>query len=42
MDYVIEAFGELLENREKVRGYRITREPAFLRHFTAHFEPLQP
>ncbi len=38
MDYVTEAFRELLDEREKVRGFRITYEPPFLRHFTAHFE----
>jgi tryptophanase len=40
IDYVIEVFGELMKDREKARGYRITYEPEFLRHFTAHFEPM--
>ncbi len=38
MDYVIEAFKELMDNKEDVRGFKIVREPPFLRHFTAHFE----
>jgi tryptophanase len=40
MDYVAEAFGELLDNRENITGYRIVKEPPFLRHFTAEFEPI--
>jgi tryptophanase len=38
IDYVIETFGFVKENRKKARGFRITYEPEFLRHFTAHFE----
>lgn len=40
IDYVIEVFGEILKNAKDTRGLRITREPKFLRHFTAHFESL--
>jgi tryptophanase len=40
MEYVAETFEEVMRQREKVRGYRIVKEPKFLRHFTAHFEPL--
>lgn len=40
IDYVIEAFGFLLQNRRSAKGYRITWEPKFLRHFTAKFEPV--
>ncbi|HNI11587.1 MAG TPA: beta-eliminating lyase-related protein, partial [bacterium] len=40
VDYVIEVFDEIVKNKEKVRGYKITYEPKFLRHFTAHFEKL--
>jgi len=40
MEYVAETFEEVLRSREQVRGYRIVKEPEFLRHFTAHFEPL--
>jgi tryptophanase len=38
MEYVAETFEEIMRTREKVRGYRIIKEPKFLRHFTAHFE----
>ncbi|QQS29310.1 MAG: tryptophanase [Sphingobacteriales bacterium] len=37
IDYVIEVFDEILANRQQVRGLKITKEPQFLRHFTAHF-----
>ncbi len=38
IDYVVETFEMLLKGREQVRGFRITYEPPFLRHFTAKFE----
>ncbi|MCB9314517.1 MAG: tryptophanase [Lewinellaceae bacterium] len=41
MDYVIEVFDAVQRKRGEARGYRITHEPPFLRHFTAHFEALQ-
>ncbi|MCP3929473.1 MAG: tryptophanase [Bacteroidetes bacterium] len=40
IDYVVEAFREINEEKEKARGFRIVEEPAFLRHFTAKFEPV--
>lgn len=40
IDYVVETFSGLLDARERVKGFRITSEPPFLRHFTARFEPL--
>lgn len=40
LDYVIEVFEFLIRNKENACGYRITKEPQFLRHFTAYFEPL--
>lgn len=42
IDYVVETFSDLLEERENVAGFQITSEPPFLRHFTARFEPLAP
>ena len=42
IDYVIEVFAELRNNKESVPGYRIVKEPPYLRHFTAHFEPILP
>jgi len=40
IEYVIEVFEKLLENKDSACGYKITYEPEFLRHFTAHFAPL--
>ena len=40
VDYVVEVFQEIINTKEKVRGIRITHEPKFLRHFTAHFEKI--
>ena len=39
-DYVAEAVIGVAGLKENLRGYRITRAPAVLRHFTALFEPL--
>lgn len=41
IDYVIETFKALKETRNSARGLKITYETPFLRHFTAHFEPLE-
>ena len=38
IDYVIEVFAEILKQRDDTKGLKITKEPQFLRHFTAHFE----
>ncbi|MBK9192793.1 MAG: tryptophanase [Crocinitomicaceae bacterium] len=40
IEYVIETFNEILATAKDVRGYKITREPKFLRHFTSHFEKI--
>ncbi len=40
VDYVLEIFREVLKEKDKAKGYRIIKEPRFLRHFTAHFEPV--
>jgi len=40
VDYVIEVFEELLKDKKSIKGYKITKEPPFLRHFSADFEPL--
>jgi tryptophanase len=41
LEYVAETFEEIMQRRWRIRGLRIIKEPRFLRHFTAHFEPLQ-
>ena len=40
VDYVIECFEEVYQNKDHLTGYRIAQEPPALRHFTAQFEPL--
>jgi len=40
IDYVIEVCEEVGRTRDNLSGYRITTEPAQLRHFTATFERL--
>lgn len=39
IDYVLEVFDDILELTQNTKGYQITYEPPFLRHFTAHFKP---
>jgi tryptophanase len=40
IDYVAEAVIAVAGIKERLRGYRIAKAPAVLRHFTAVFEPL--
>ncbi|MCP9768381.1 tryptophanase [Lacihabitans sp. LS3-19] len=40
IDYVAEVIIEVYEEREKLKGYKITHEPPMLRHFTAEFEEI--
>ena len=40
IEYVAETFEEVLARRESARGLRIVREPKLLRHFSAHFAPI--
>lgn len=37
IDYLIEVFCEINENKDKIHGIKIIEEPKFLRHFTAKF-----
>src|SRR5579859_930019 len=41
VDYLVEVILEVWKNRERIRGLRLTYEAPFLRHFTAHLEPLE-
>jgi tryptophanase len=41
IDYVVEIILEVHERRHEIRGFEIVSEPAFLRHFTARFQPVQ-
>jgi tryptophanase len=40
-DYLIEVIDEVWKNRDEIPGYRITKQPKFLRHFTCHFEVVE-
>lgn len=40
IEYVIEVFEKIMNDRNFVKGFEITYEPRFLRHFTAHFKRL--
>jgi tyrosine phenol-lyase len=40
IDYILEGVGEIAAEAHRLRGLRITHEPAFLRHFTARFAPV--
>ncbi|MBI3071781.1 MAG: tryptophanase [Deltaproteobacteria bacterium] len=40
IDYVGEVIADVAERRNALRGYRILREPATLRHFTAELAPM--
>lgn len=41
IDYLVEVILEVWGHREKIRGLRLTYEAPFLRHFTAHLEPVE-
>ncbi|MBS1908944.1 MAG: tryptophanase [Bacteroidetes bacterium] len=40
IDYVLDIFDDILELKNRKKGFKITYEPPFLRHFTAHFQPV--
>ena len=40
IDYVVEIILKVWERRAQIRGMRLTYEAPFLRHFTAHLEPI--
>lgn len=40
IDYVVEAILEVNARKGELRGYQITEQPEFLRHFTCRFRPL--
>ncbi len=41
LDYVAEVAGRIVQRADRLRGYRFTYEPPFLKHFTARFAPLE-
>lgn len=40
IDYVLDVFDDILEIKDRKRGFELTYEPPFLRHFTARLKPL--
>lgn len=40
MDFVVETFYKIKENKDALRGFRFTYAPELLRHFTCRFEPV--
>jgi tryptophanase len=40
IDYVVEVILRVWERRSQIKGLRLTYEAPFLRHFTAHLEPV--
>jgi tryptophanase len=40
IDYVVEIILKVWERRAQIKGMRLTYEAPFLRHFTAHLEPM--
>jgi tryptophanase len=40
IDYVVEIILRVWKRRARIRGMRLTYEAPFLRHFTAHLEPM--
>jgi len=40
LDYVADTIGTIINNRDTIRGYKITYQPALMRHFTCKFEPV--
>jgi tryptophanase len=41
VDYVIEVILAVWKRREQIRGMKLTYQAPFLRHFTAHLEPIE-
>jgi len=40
IDYLVEVILEVWAHRALIQGMRLTYEAPFLRHFTAHLEPI--
>ena len=40
LDYVVEIFKKVLQNKKQYRGFKIIWQPSTLRHFTCKLEPL--
>ena len=40
VDYCVEIIESIYKRKNTIRGLKIIKEPPFLRHFTAHFQPV--
>ena len=40
IDYVVEAILEVAAKKETLRGFELTAQPQFLRHFSCTFRPV--
>ena len=40
-DYLVQVIEAVWKNRFAISGYKMTKEPPFLRHFTCHFEAVE-
>ena len=40
IDYVIEILKKVYENKNKIKGMKIIRQPKYLRHFSASLKPI--
>jgi len=40
IDYVIEVMRDIYQSKDELEGYKITKQTAFLRHFSAEFTPI--
>lgn len=40
LDYVVKTLGEIQDQKDLLRGFKITYAPELMRHFTAQFQPL--
>lgn len=39
-DYTVQVFKRVLERKNELKGFKITWQPKFLRHFSCHLEPI--
>ncbi len=42
IDFVVDVFDDILEDKNTAKGYEIIYEPPFLRHFTAKLKEIEP
>lgn len=40
LEYVVDIVAEIVKDKDRLRGYRIVKEPAYLRHFTCELEEM--